>query len=94
MRLLVLFPILWQNKENLYKEDLNEHKAELSELVKSLDQLISETEDSINEPDNIQIDDSDSNWTEICAEMYSKLKSNQETVASLICEQREGNVKN
>ena len=78
-----------QNKEALHKEDLDEHKAELSELIKSLDQLISETESSLDEPDGIQIDDGDSNWMEICSEMYSKLKSNQETIASLILEQRQ-----
>ncbi len=54
-----------QNKKikNLYKEDLNEHKIKLN--FQNLN----------NEPDNIQIDDSDNNWTEICDEIYSKLKA-------------------
>ena len=78
-----------QNTEKLDKDELNEHKAEFSELIKSLDQLISEIEESISEPDNLQIDDSGKNWTETCAEMYSELKSNQESIASLISEQRQ-----
>ena len=73
-----------QNTEKLDKDELNEHKAEFSELIKSLDQLISEIEQSISEPDNLQIDDSGKNWTETCAEMYSELKSNQESIASLM----------
>ena len=78
-----------QNTEKLDKDELNEHKAEISELIKSLDQLISEIEQSISEPDNLQIDDSGKNWTETCAEMYSELKSNQESIASFISEQRQ-----
>ncbi|CAB4008544.1 Hypothetical predicted protein [Paramuricea clavata] len=74
-----------QNTEKLVKDELNEHKAEFSELIKSLDQLIKNQ--SISERDNLQIDDSGKNWTETCADMYSELKSNQESIASLISEQ-------
>ena len=77
-----------ENPNNLDTDDLNEYKAELSELVKSLNQLITEIDSSIAVPDDIETDDSSNNWNDICANLYDKLKSNQESLSALISEHR------
>ena len=77
-----------ENPNNLDTDDLNEYKAELSELVKSLNQLITEIDSSIAVPDDIETDDSSDNWNDICANLYDKLKSNQESLSALISEHR------